>query len=169
MNLGGALALRLAKAHEVETVATLWEESAAWLKNRGVDQWQYPVRTAAIASAIDDETVWLLDDDIGPVATVTLDTDADEMLWLPADEPQNALYLHRLVVARRAAGQTLGDRILDWAGAEAARRGRRWLRLDAWTSNTGLHDYYLERGFELVRLVTAVRSGAAFQRPVVSP
>src|SRR5262249_60604842 len=38
---------------------------------------------------------------------------------------------------------------LDWAGLSANRDyGARWVRVDVWTTNTKLHDYYLDQGFE---------------------
>jgi len=40
-----------------------------------------------------------------------------------------------------------------------------WLRLDAWTTNPALHNYYRRRGFQHVRTVASRISGACFQRP----
>ena len=57
--------------------------------------------------------------------------------------------------------------MLDWASRRAAAAGKRWLRLDAWASNTKLHDYYLGEQFKMVRLLQFPHrgSGALFQRP----
>lgn len=35
--------------------------------------------------------------------------------------------------------------MLDWAGGRAFDAGVTWLRMDAWTTNTRLHAYYLHR------------------------
>lgn len=54
---------------------------------------------------------------------------------------------------------------------QAARAGKTWLRLDAWRTNTALHDYYRRHGFTDVRIVDLPwrGSGALFQRPAATP
>ena len=81
---------------------------------------------------------------------------------------KQATYIHRLVVSRRYAGDRLGADLLTWAGAQAAQHyGARWIRLDAWTTNTALHTYYTGQGFEFVRYsAPANPSGALFQRAI---
>jgi hypothetical protein len=56
--------------------------------------------------------------------------------------------------------------LLDWAAKRAAEASKRWLRLDAWKSNPGLHRYYAAQGFSLFRIVDLRHreSGALFQR-----
>ncbi|WIY02355.1 GNAT family N-acetyltransferase [Amycolatopsis mongoliensis] len=104
-----------------------------------------------------------------PVATMTLRDAPGEGLWRPADDPASALYLSHLAVDRALAGRGIGTWLLDQAAAEAARRGKRSVRLDAWTTNTRLHDYYRNHGFRLVRIAGDRTSGALFERPVSPP
>jgi len=159
--------IRQAVDSDLPTVVELWNAAQKWLSEIGQDQWQYPVKTDGICSAIADKTCWLVQDGVGSVlATVTLDDYADPKLWTPDDVPTDAAYLHRLVVRSGARGEGLGSAILDWASKEAMRAGKTWVRLDAWTNNTKLHDYYRHMGFEAVRVVNAggVQSGALFQR-----
>jgi GNAT superfamily N-acetyltransferase len=52
--------------------------------------------------------------------------------------PERALYVHRMVVTRSAAGGDIGGVMLDWAADLAAGRGLAWLRLDAWRTNLRL-------------------------------
>lgn len=160
--------IRRAGPDDVETVAWLWNEAAQWLKERGLDQWQYPVRTHAIEAAVSAGNCWLVHNNTGqPIATVTLDDDADPRLWKPYEDPDQAFYVHRLVVRQTARQHELGSAVLDWASQRAKSAHKRWLRLDAWTSNRDLHQYYLGRGFTHVRTVAApdIVSGALFQRP----
>lgn len=72
-----------------------------------------------------------------------------------------------MAVARTAAGQNIGARMLDWASFRAAQQGKELLRLDAWKTNPGLHRYYEGQGFTMVRLVDLPhrQSGALFERP----
>ena len=62
-------------------------------------------------------------------------------------------------------GANVGAALIDWAARRAQSDGRKWIRLDAWRSNRGLWQYYLDRGFDLVRVVDDPSgSGACFQR-----
>jgi GNAT superfamily N-acetyltransferase len=125
------------------------------------------VKLDNIAKNIAAGNCWLIDDPAGTViGTVTVDDYADPKLWKPEDEPDRALYVHRLVLEDTARGSELGSAVLDWAGEQAETAGRKWLRLDAWSSNPGLHRYYLNHGFRHVRTVTApdIPSGVRFER-----
>lgn len=102
-----------------------------------------------------------------PVATMALG-EAASSCWLPADDPASALYLSHFAVDRCCAGLGVGSWLIGEAAGEAARRGKRSLRLDAWTTNRRLHDYYRRQGFRLVRIAGA-RSGALFERAVSPP
>lgn len=153
---------------DVESVVKIWNEAAAWLAGRRLDQWQYPVRRDRIEYAAAAGSLWLIEDvALELTATVTLDEYADPKLWTPEDGPEQALYLHRLVVRSNARGAQLGSHILDWCGERAERQGKPWLRLDAWTNNPGLHRYYLDQQFHLVRTVDkpGIVSGVLFERP----
>lgn len=116
--------------------------------------------------------VW---DGVEPAATITLTTYVDvdslwtperdpEALWYPEDDPADALYAAKMMIPLARAGQRLGGELLDWASGRAYDAGLTWLRLDAWTTNTRLHDYYRRQGFQHVRTVASRLSGACFQR-----
>ena len=158
--------IRQAITDDVNAVVSLWNAAAEWLAANGQDQWQYPVTTNRIVSTIAAGHVWMIDDLTKPVATVTLDHFADPKLWNSEDNPDDALYAHRMVVSRATRNQHLGSAILDWASLKAKAEGKHWLRFDAWSTNTDLHRYYLDRGFHHVRTVTGadIISGVLFQR-----
>ncbi|MBV9160076.1 MAG: GNAT family N-acetyltransferase [Pseudonocardiales bacterium] len=151
---------------DIVEVAAMWTRSAAWLRGKGLDQWQYPVKWENIRRTVTDGTCWLVTDHDGrPIGTITVEFKADPY-WDLSDDPDNALYVHRMVVVSGARGGELGSALLDWAARRARRAGKSWLRLDAWKSNPALHQYYLDRGFTLVRIDDnpADPSGACFQR-----
>lgn len=127
-------------------------------------KWQ-DVADEKAARAARQQRAWVVldqDDDIS--ATVTLGG-PDEDLWHPWDGP--ALYLYKLIVARRHAGLGLGAQIMDWACGKAASWGYPSLRLDAWPSNPALLDYYRTHGFTDIRTanVPGRDTGALMQRP----
>jgi GNAT superfamily N-acetyltransferase len=160
--------IRVATESDMPTVAELWLEAAAWLRQRGSDQWQYPIKMYNIENAVAAQACWIVERHDGvPIGTITMDQNADPTLWRPSDEPDRALYLHRLVVRLDARANQLGAAILDWASLRAQSLGKTWLRLDAWSSNQQLHRYYLDHGFRLVRVVDGpdVVSGVLFERP----
>jgi GNAT superfamily N-acetyltransferase len=92
------------------------------------------------------ETFIVWDDDT-PAATITVARWANPDLWAPEEAAEPALYAHKLTVARAYAGRGLGVELLDWAGSRAAADGARWLRVDVWTTNRELQQYYLDHGF----------------------
>lgn len=174
------LTFEIAKPDDVDTVRGLQREAVAWLAVIGSDQWQ-PDAMARLAPDRDEgrsleagierrEVVLALDDGV-VVGTLTVDDYADPDFWTPDDHPETALYLHRMVVTRSAAGRDIGGAMLEWAADLATARGLTWLRLDAWRTNERLHAYYLRHGFTLVRTVDLPHrgSGALFQRQTTRP
>lgn len=163
----GPVHIRLATSEDdIMAVAKLWTRSAAWLRRRGSDQWQYPVKWENIRLSVADRTCWIVSDGAEvAVGTITVEPTADPY-WTAADKPENALYVHRLVLTEEVRGSELGSALLDWVAQRARAVGRGWVRLDAWKSNKALHRYYLDRGFSLVRIDDnpSDPSGACFQR-----
>ncbi len=94
--------------------------------------------------------------------TVTLTPEAEEGLWSDEELAEPSMFINKLTVSRDYAGRELGGMLLDWAGDRAYRSGAKWLRLDAWTTNQRLQQYYLDQGFQHMRTVlegSAVNGG----------
>jgi GNAT superfamily N-acetyltransferase len=100
------------------------------------------------------------------IGTITVEPTPDPY-WHHGDHPEDALYVHRMVIDDGARGHEIGSALLDWAARQARQAGRSWFRPDAWKSNPALHQYYLDRGFRLVRIDEdpSDPSGVLFQRP----
>lgn len=106
------------------------------------------------------------------VATLTASPN-HHMIWPEENGREPAVYVRRITVSRRPeyAGHGLGAQLLDWAGLRADRDyGARWVRVDVWTTNTKLHDYYRRQGFEYCRQcpIPGFPSAALFQKPAGS-
>ncbi|MFG2480991.1 GNAT family N-acetyltransferase [Streptomyces fagopyri] len=129
--------------------------AAAWLRTQGSDQWAEPFPAEHIANSIKANTVYLLrtSEQADAAATITLDEDSDDLLWLPRELQEPALFVHKLTVDRRYTGLNLGTELLNWASTKAAHQGKQWVRLDAWTTNRHLQQYYERQGFQHVRTV----------------
>ncbi|EME57976.1 GNAT family N-acetyltransferase, partial [Amycolatopsis decaplanina] len=91
---------------------------------------------------------------------------ADPAFWTPAEAAQPALYLYKFILRSDRRGYGLGEVLLDWCAQRAADTGARWLRLDCWRTNTGLHNYWLRHGFRQldIREHPVRNSGALFER-----
>ncbi|SCF90710.1 MULTISPECIES: GNAT family N-acetyltransferase [unclassified Streptomyces] len=161
--------IRTATTADVPRLKRFRTAAAAWLAARGSDQWSTPYPDELLLASVKAGHVYLVHDNpvTDPIATVTLDRQADPVLWTDTEAREAAFYVHKLTLAQPGGGTGLGARLLDWCGDRAARAGATWLRLDAWTTNTRLHAYYQNLGFHHVRTVDAPEaygSGWAGQR-----
>lgn len=155
-----------ARSSDLPKLLAFREEAAAWLRGLGSDQWSRPYPADRLLATIEAGTVFMLRDHGVTAGTITLTTVAEDGLWTAGELREPSLFINKLTVARTHAGQDLGGRLLDWAGDRAHRAGAAWLRLDAWTTNRALQQYYLSHGFRHVRTVT--EGGAVNGGPRVS-
>lgn len=167
------LGLRRADADDFEVVHGLLTEASLWLESKGTDQWARPWpdedgRNERIMGAIDAGRTWIAWDEDVPAATLTASPNPHG-IWPDRRRRRPAVYIRRLVVSRPYAGNGLGGQLLDWAGTRAAREyGARWIRVDVWTTNTKLHEYYRQQGFKPCGLCKdpSYPSGALFQKSI---
>jgi ribosomal protein S18 acetylase RimI-like enzyme len=162
--------IRRAVQSDVPTMVGLRREAEQWLVKHRIEQWTtkwVEIGTEKIQRATRQRRAWVIEIGGAVGATVTLGG-PDEDLWHIEDGP--ALYLYKLIVARRHAGLGIGAAVLDWATDRASRLGYPWLRLDVWPSNPVLMDYYRRHRFEYVRTehVPERDTGALFQRKAIS-
>ena len=134
-----------ARPEDADAVYALLHEAAVWLTARGISQWKPGALPRSVVEAgIARGEIFVVRPAGGLVATLQLE-ESDPGTW--GDDAGDALYLHRLCVARSEASQGLGLQLLDWARTEARARGRRLLRLDCVASNARLRRYYEAAGF----------------------
>ncbi|MGW2507852.1 GNAT family N-acetyltransferase [Streptomyces scopuliridis] len=158
--------IRPADLSEVEAIASMWRETSKWLHSKEVDQWQYPADEEKITRDVTSGTAYVVTGAGKYLGTITVDENADPEFWAKKDLPTEAIYGHRIIILPHARGKSVGATVLDWASRKAEKAGKRWLRVDAWKTNTELARYYEGQGFEHVRTVDLPhrRSGALFQR-----
>lgn len=78
---------------------------------------------------------------------------ADPLIWREK-ETGNAIYLHRIVVNRKFAGEKLFNRVLDWAIQFANERKLDRVRMDTWAKNEKIIAYYISYGFSFIENYT---------------
>ena len=83
------------------------------------------------------------------MATVTIEPKANPLVWdRPGELDDSAVYLSRLVVARRFAGLRIGADVLNWTCDHARHQHKaKLVSIDVWTGNSDVHRYYLKQGF----------------------
>ncbi|MER7625180.1 GNAT family N-acetyltransferase [Streptomyces sp. NPDC126503] len=155
-----------ANPSDLSALLAFREEAASWLTVLGIDQWQRPYPADKLLATIEAGVVYMVRDGATTAATITLTPEAEDGLWTPRELQEPSVFINKLTVARTHAGRDLGGRLLDWAGDRAYHSSAVWLRLDAWTTNSKLQDYYLRHGFAHVRTVT--EGGAVNGGPRVS-
>lgn len=139
---------RLAGPEDAAAIHALRRSLEDWMAARGVDQWPVgSLPSERIAAQVADGQWWVQDDGEGVRGCLRL-VSPDVDYWGDDDTP--ALYVHGLMVARRASGSRLGRALIEWADARARAAGLQWLRLDHRASNEHLDDIYRSWGFERV-------------------
>jgi len=169
--------IRLAQPNELDSVLGLIDHAAEWLRTKkNTTQWARPWpnpvdRRKRVHEALKNGETWLLFDRARPIGTVSIRLTGHEDLWTAEERETKAVYLHRLVIHRDYAGMALGAELIEWAGRKGASQqsGAELIRIDVWTDNAELHDYYRRQGFKDVGIRTTsdnTPSGALFQKPL---
>ena len=153
--------IRMGRPDDKDVILELIEEAKQWLPTIGTSQWSTDWkdgeglgRNDRVKYSLKDGNTWLgyvlFQGQEIPIATVTIEYNVHSMVWsdVPA-ESRSCAYLGRLVTARDFAGLDIGAAVIDWACQHAAEAfGAECVRIDVWTDNHRLHDYYLARGFQ---------------------
>jgi ribosomal protein S18 acetylase RimI-like enzyme len=162
----------------LKDVTELADEARIWLATKGTDQWQsaWPSndkRDERVREGLEKGQTWIVWDRGTVAATVSITTEHDPAVWsypgCTCDLGEPAVYVHRLITARDYAGRGLGTELTNWAGLRSSRDyGARWIRIDVWTTNIALQEYYLKAGFEPCGLCLdpSYPSAALFQKPI---
>jgi GNAT superfamily N-acetyltransferase len=172
------LQIARASVRDLDTVLGLIENARSWLRSKETDQWDKPwpdhaERDERVLAGLRNEKTWIVWDGDIAAATVTITTRRNNAVWAKpactADLAERAVFVHRLITSRKYAGLGLGAELIDWAGLRGCRKyGARWIRIDVWSDNTGLHDYYMSKGFKPCGSCAdpGYPSGALFEKPV---
>jgi GNAT superfamily N-acetyltransferase len=140
--------LERARTDDGELILALRETAARRLTEQDIAQW---VPGEVTLGEVDDQVArgeWWVSRVQDAVLGALRLLDSDPEVW--GTDDGGALYVHGLVTDRARAPRGLGADLLDWAGAQAARRGRPWLRLDCVETNDRLRRYYADLGFDEV-------------------
>ncbi len=172
------LRIELARVEDHDIVLRLIDDARDWLWTKGTDQWVKPwpseaERDERVMMGLAGRKTWIVWDGDTVAATATITPRRNTEVWsypdCTCDLRERAVFVHRLIVARKYAGLKLGAQLIDWAGVRGQRLyGAKWIRIDVWSSNVNLHRYYMRNGFEPCGNcpMPDYPSGALFQKPV---
>jgi ribosomal protein S18 acetylase RimI-like enzyme len=166
--MSSMLFLRRAKRADLDTLILWRRETARWLaQEKGTDQWGSDYPREKLIGWIDAGETWMASLSPGgePVATITVSQVGDPDLWTLEELKVPALYIYKANVERMFAGREIGKSLVLWAKAIAGESGLHAVRIDVWSTNHSLHEYYKRLGFVYLRTVPGVKSGALFSAP----
>jgi GNAT superfamily N-acetyltransferase len=156
--------VRRARAEDAQTAGAILDEASAYLAILGFTEWPVPFPQDELALGIERGELYVVKLGAETAGTITLLWD-DPTFW--GERPPDAAYVHKLAIRRHFAGQGVGAAVVDWADAQAAAAGRRFLRLDCQRDNPGIRAYYERLGFVHRGDVDHPRVAAAlYERPV---
>lgn len=138
--------LRPAKKGEEKTAFNIIEARVTWLEQKGISQWPRGhylsvFSRAYFKKAREKGELWLLEQN-GRAAACAVLLEQDER-WGQDHTP--AWYVHNLASCPHSPGA--GAQLLALAEQEAARRGKRYVRLDCLTGSRKLNAYYRTKGY----------------------
>lgn len=157
---------------DLDDIVFLRDEATDWLRDKQTDQWQraWPSpegERERLLDSLGEGTTWIVRLFSEAVATFAIDEFSDPRLWTESEQREPAKYVHRFIVRRSYGGIRLGTTLMDLIAVMAAHGEYSWLRVDVWTTNLGLQNYYRNLGFKHVRTIKSdYPSGALFQRAV---
>lgn len=140
--------IRLATQADLSAIDQLILTKAQSFRAAGKTQWQKylePSRTDFVTHDVTNGTVYVYEanGDIAGSVSLIPPTSWDENLW---DDPDAAVYLHRLVVDDRMKGRQVGEQLMRYALAATSSR----IRLDCVATNHFLNAYYPRFGFRYI-------------------
>lgn len=142
----GIVAVRPAHEGEAALVASVLQEAAEWLRQRGDPLWSASELEPSVISSDVGAGHYLLAfaaQQVVGAARLTLD---DPLCW-PEGVAGEAAYLHRLAVRRAHAGGTVSRAIINFCCARARALGCSSLRLDCDAGRRRLRSLYEGVGF----------------------
>jgi GNAT superfamily N-acetyltransferase len=104
-------------------------EAAQWLVQKGEPLWDHEQTSGDELAQVARAGELIIARNAGELSACMYLHNVDPMFW-PEARQGEALYVHRLAVARRFAGLGYARAMLDWAAREAKSTGRCYLRLD---------------------------------------
>jgi hypothetical protein len=143
---GGAVGIVQATPDDVDCILDLLAQAGRWLLAKGIRQWPNPPPRKWVLKRVERGEFFLAREQEKVIATFRLNGFDEDGLW--GTPPAEAAYLGKLAILRTVAGRRVGLELLRAAEGMVVSAGRALLRLDCWSKNEFLCDYYARAGFQ---------------------
>jgi RimJ/RimL family protein N-acetyltransferase len=140
---------------DVTNIFRLYNLATEYQKSKSNHHWQ-SFDAQLIETEIEERRHWKIVKDETIVCIFSTSTD-DSLIWGKKDN-ESSLYLHRIATDPDHRGNHYVPFILEWVKTNARRTGVKSIRLDTFSENQKLVDYYLKCGFILLKVVTLKKS-----------
>ena len=125
----------------------IMRDRALWLNQKGTSMWDLEKLTEeGIVQRYEDPELYLAFDDRERVGGFLL-LHADKNYWKDKTG-DDALYIHKFVVARDHGGRGYSGLMLEWIKRHAGEIGKRYIRLDYYKDREYLRSMYRNQDFE---------------------
>lgn len=140
--------IRKATFAEVNEIRKWLKDTASWLKEKNIPQWERFLedrKTEICLKDYNDKKLYVLEDDKKIIGAMSFGRaeDIDIKLW---DRPDDGYYIHRIVLPKEYRGKKKGEYMISWA-KEIAISSEKELRLNCVNENEFLFNYYSKYGF----------------------
>ncbi|HKP69355.1 MAG TPA: GNAT family N-acetyltransferase [Pyrinomonadaceae bacterium] len=109
-----------------------------------------------VAAEITERRLWKITE-AAEIACIFIVTYSDPILW-GEHSHESAIYIHRIVTGPEFHGRGYVRNITAWSIEHARENSLRFIRMDTWSDNRKLVDYYQNIGFKLVGNVVSEES-----------
>lgn len=129
---------------DLELIFYLYEEGTLYQKLIAGQHWKGFERSF-IEKEIEEKRQWKIIEN-NQVACIFATTFNDPLIWKEKDK-EPSVYIHRIATDPLFRGNGYVKHIIAWAKEFAKSNGRRFIRMDTWSSNEKLNNYYIRCGF----------------------
>ena len=138
-------------SQDIETIFKLYDQAIEFQKIVFDKHWQGFERTL-IEREISENRLWKIveADEIACIFSIAF---SDSFIWSEKDD-EPSLYIHRIVTNPLFRGRGYLKAIVEWAQHYGEELGKKFVRMDTWSDNQKLLDYYRNCGFSFLGVTT---------------
>ena len=132
---------------DLESIFWLFENAIAYQKEKGFIGWN-TYDKSFLRAEVENQRIFQIERQHSIVCIFSICTE-DPLIWGKL-EKGDAVYLHRVVVHPECRGERLFEQVLSWALNYGRLNNRIYIRMDTWSDNSKLINYYKNYGFRFV-------------------
>jgi RimJ/RimL family protein N-acetyltransferase len=137
-------------SEDLKTIFALYDKAIEFQKTVFDKPW-LGFDVEFVNKEIEEGRLWKITE-TGQIANIFSVTYSDPILWLEkSNDP--AMYIHRIVTNPDFRGRGYVPAITEWARGHAREKDLQFVRMDTWSDNQKLLDYYRNCGFEFIGTV----------------